>query len=201
MTTQPLRYNSKLTVAEIFNLVRVAETDKDKIQVLEVYKRSEALKSIIRLQFDSRFKFALPEGTPPNVKPNVTPAGLGEEGLHRAYKKLYVFIEGASNLKQSKRELLFVGLLETLDKDEAELLKTVKDKKLSVGLTKEVIDHVYPGLIPVEHFGGEKSEAEAEVVTPKAPKVKKPRSKSLKAKDSNDEKGQGQKTVGGDSGL
>jgi len=137
------------TVAEIFQLVKNAKDKADKVETLKKFKDNIGVQSILRLQFDPRFKFALPEGVPSTLKENNTPPGLGEETILTAVRKLYLFIEGASpTLKQFKREGLFLGLLESLDKQEAELMLAVKDKKLDVGINRAIVDEVFPGLLP-----------------------------------------------------
>ncbi|NDB83826.1 MAG: hypothetical protein EB127_14045, partial [Alphaproteobacteria bacterium] len=59
------------------------------------------------------------------------------------------FLEGGNNdLTKLKREQLFIGLLESLDKEDAKLLCAVKDKKLPYkGITQQVVKDAFPGLI------------------------------------------------------
>ena len=64
-------------------------------------------------------------------------------------RKLYLFVEGGNpNLKQVRREYLFVELLESIDPSEAELLLQVKDKKIKCrGLTYNLVKETFPELI------------------------------------------------------
>lgn len=96
--------------------------------------------------FDPSIKWLLPEGVPP-YKPN----DLVDQ-QHRFYteaRKLYLFIEGGNpNLKQLRRETLFIELLECLDPADAKLLISVKDKTLTYpGVTKDIVNLAFPGLI------------------------------------------------------
>lgn len=75
---------------------------------------------------------------------------LGTETRYDAFlHEQFGFIEGGNpNLKQVRREYLFVQFLENLDKDDAELILAVKDKKIPYkGITKKFIEEVYPGLL------------------------------------------------------
>ena len=69
--------------------------------------------------------------------------------LYSVVRKLYLFIEGGNpNLTKMKREQLFINLLESIDKDDAELLVSIKDKKMPYKLiTRKFVEKVYPGLI------------------------------------------------------
>ena len=51
------------------------------------------------------------------------------------------------DLTQLKREMLFIGLLESIDKRDAELLIAVKDKKLPRTISTKVVNLAFPGLI------------------------------------------------------
>jgi hypothetical protein len=138
------------TIAEIFKEIKAAKNRKDRIELMQKQKNNQAFLSILRLQFDSRFKFALPPGKPSGLAENKIEPGMGQLGLEQYYKKLYLFLEGTTNIKQYKRESMFLSVLEALDKEEAELLVAVKDKKLDSGITKKLVEEVFPNLLPHE---------------------------------------------------
>ena len=50
-------------------------------------------------------------------------------------------------LTRLKRESLFIGLLESIDKRDAELLIKVKDQKLPRTISTKVVNLAFPGLI------------------------------------------------------
>jgi hypothetical protein len=62
---------------------------------------------------------------------------------------MYLFIEGGNdNLKPVRREYLFVQLLENVNKEDARLLISVKDKTIPYkGITKKLVEELYPGLL------------------------------------------------------
>jgi len=63
-------------------------------------------------------------------------------------EKLRYFIKGFhDNLKQAKREAMFVEFLERLAPKDAELLCMIKDKKKLPGITLQHVTEALPGLI------------------------------------------------------
>ena len=106
---------------------------KDKPRKLRILRENdtEALRQICRAEFDDKIKWALPPG---DVPYNVNDAPLGTEHtlLSQEAKRLYLFTEGGdSTISQTKREMLFIQLLEGLSAEEAEFLISVKDQKVN----------------------------------------------------------------------
>jgi len=59
-----------------------------------------------------------------------------------------MFLDPNSKLPQLKKEVLFVGVLESLDPQDAKLLLAVKDKKMPYkGITKKLVAETFPNLI------------------------------------------------------
>lgn len=140
---------SSLTVAEIVGKLRTAKTKNERVQILKD-NDCAALRGIIRMTLDDSLVLSLPEGRPPFKVANV-PDGFAKNTLKASAKGWYVFIkELAPSISQKKREDMFVQLLESLDKNEAEILLSAKDRSLDLGLTKKAINEVFPGLIKSE---------------------------------------------------
>lgn len=155
---------SSLSVAEVVQLLKSAKTKNERTQILKTHD-CPALRGILRMNYDASLALALPEGTPP-YKPLPVPQGFGETTLKVSAKGWYVFMkENAPNLRQSKREAMFISLLEALDPIEAEILLSAKDRKLDLGLTKKAIDEVFPGLIKSEGKTNGKKEQSAKAST------------------------------------
>lgn len=113
---------------------------------IDLYKTDGALKYIFEYAFDPTKKFILPEGDPP-YKPDAAPMGMSPANLRMEAKKLYVFCR--ADLKPIKREQLFIGLLEEVHPDEAQLLLAVKDQnltKLYKKITRKLLEGA--GIIP-----------------------------------------------------
>jgi hypothetical protein len=100
---------------------------KEKVQALNAHQYRDVLANIINLALNPNIKWLLPEGDPP-----YKPCEFDAEGrLLVELRRLYLFLEGGNqNLKQTKREQLFIDILESIDPNDAKLLLAMKDKKL-----------------------------------------------------------------------
>ena len=135
----------KLSIAEILKKASEIADENARINWLR-QNNSPVLETILRGAYDPSIKWQLPEGEPP-YKPNDLVDQ--ENRLFAEARKLYLFIEGGNpNLKQLRRESLFIELLETVDPEDAKLLLAIKDKKLPYpNLTPQFINKVFPGII------------------------------------------------------
>ena len=106
---------------------------KDKPRKLKVLRDHDSisLRQVLRGAFDPKIEWALPKGEVP-YSVNDAPIGTDHTILSQEAKRLYLFIKGGDNtVKQNKRELLFVQLLEGLCAEEAEFLVAVVNKKVN----------------------------------------------------------------------
>ena len=106
---------------------------KDKPRKLKVLQEndSQSLRQICRAAFDTKIKWLLPNG---DVPYNVNEAPLGTEHtlLSQEAKRLYLFTEGGdSTISQTKREMLFIQLLEGLSAEEAKFLVAVVNQRIN----------------------------------------------------------------------
>jgi len=134
------------TFHQIFSEVEEAKTKKEKQEVLRKYS-GPALKQVLGYTFDPNIKWLLPEGTPP-FKPLPKSADM-ESRLMSELRRLYLFVEGDTdaqrNLTTLRREQLFIGLLESIDPDDAKVLIGMKDGKLPYkSITKKLIAETFP---------------------------------------------------------
>ena len=131
--------------AEILTQVSKIKTKKEKVQFLRQYQ-TDALRMICKASFDPKIEWVLPDGDVP-YRENDAPEGTEHTQLHQEVRKLYHFIKGGNPaLKQNKREMMFVQMLEGLHKDEAVLLIAAKDKKLHrqyKGLSDNVVKEAF----------------------------------------------------------
>jgi len=122
---------------------------KDKPRKLKVLRDHDsiALRQVLRGAFDPKIEWALPKGEVPYTV-NDAPIGTDHTVLSQEAKRLYLFVKGGDDtVKQNKRELLFVQLLEGLSAEEAEFLVAVVNKKVNnkykgftANLVKEAFD-------------------------------------------------------------
>ena len=116
--------------SEIATKVNNAKDKPRKLKVLQDHD-SIALRQVLKGAFDSKIEWLLPKGDVP-YKVNDAPLGTDHTILSQEAKRLYLFIKGGDDtVKQNKRELLFVQLLEGLSAEEAEFLVAVVNKKVN----------------------------------------------------------------------
>ena len=131
--------------SEILQAVSSAKTKASKIKILQE-NRSPALVSIFVWNFDPSIESALPEGEVPYT-PNDSPTVDSQSKLASQYRTLYNYVKGGNDgLKRTRREALFIELLESLHPDEAEVVCLCKDKNLGskYRITHNVVKEAYP---------------------------------------------------------
>ena len=134
--------------SEILQAVSSAKTKREKIDLLREY-RNPALVSLLIWNFDDVIKSAVPDGEVP-YKPNDNTVPDGLSRLSSSYRTFYNFIEsGNREISRTRRETLFIELLESLHADEAALLCLVKDKKVGkkYRITKNVVSEAYEDIV------------------------------------------------------
>ena len=122
---------------------------KDKPRKVKVLKDNDsvALRQVLKGAFDPKIKWLLPTGDVP-YEPNTAPIGTEHTVLTQEAKRLYLFTQGGdSSLSNTKRETLFIQMLEGLSAEEAKFLVTVVNKKVNneykgftANLVKEAFD-------------------------------------------------------------
>jgi hypothetical protein len=146
-TTQAMDYagSSAPLISEILTKVNNAKMKDDKIKVLRD-NDSVPLRQIIKGAFDPKIEWDLPEGTPP-YKVNEAPAGTEHTLLFTETKRLWHFVKGADpKLSKTRKEMMYIQMLEGLHADEAKLLISVKEKNLNAtykGLTDAVVKEAF----------------------------------------------------------
>lgn len=136
------------TFYEIFKEVHNAKKKAEKIAVLHHYS-SASLKTILGYTYDPRIKWLLPEGIPPYTP--LPDAADQEAGLAAELRRIYLFVEGNSetqkNLKQTRREQIFIDMLESVDPRDAKVLIGMKEGKLPFnGLTRKLVAEAFPNI-------------------------------------------------------
>jgi len=134
--------------SEIFQEVEKAKTKKEKQDVLRKYS-GPVLKQILGMTYNPNVKWLLPEGDPP-YKPLESSTDM-QGRLESELRRFHLFIEGNTdtqrNLKQVRREALFIDLLESIDPDDAKLVLGMKNGKLPYkGITKKMVAETFPKL-------------------------------------------------------
>ena len=119
----------KLLISEVLQKVSNAKTKARKIELLQQHN-TDALRMLLIWNFDDSVISELPTGEVP-FQANEAPVGTEHTVLEKEARLLYNFVQGGNNgLQQSRRENMFIQMLEGLHKDEANVLCLVKDKQL-----------------------------------------------------------------------
>ena len=137
--------SNRLLISEVLQKVSNAKTKAEKVKILQD-NNSQALRSLFIWNYDESVISLIPEGEVPYT-PNDAPAGTEHTVLEKEYVKLYYFIKGGNDeLKQFKREQMFIQMLEGLHASEAEVLCLVKDGLLQkkYRITKAVVEEAFP---------------------------------------------------------
>ena len=132
-------------ISEILQKAHNAKTKEEKASVLRE-NESPALKKLLIWNFDESIRSVLPDGEVPYT-PNDAPAGTEHTRLVHEHRTFHNFVEGGNNdLSQTRKEMMFVQLLEGLHESEAEVLCLVKDKKLGkkYRITQNVVAEAFP---------------------------------------------------------
>ena len=134
-----------LLISEILTKVNNAKDKPKKVEVLKTYD-SQPLRQVLKGAFDPSIIWDLPDGTPP-YKENDAPAGTEHTLLSNEAKRLWHFVRGADErLSKTKKETMFIQILEGLHADEAKLLIAVVNKELNKvykGLTDAVVKEAF----------------------------------------------------------
>ena len=136
----------QLSLSEIVNKACDLKTREEKVDWLRK-NNSVPLRNILIGMYDkSKIEFLVPNTAPPY---NPSESHEVHGSLLRESRKLKYFIKGMGfdDMNQIKRERVFIELLETVDKGDAELLiKMIKQKPLK-GLTPKIINEAFGPII------------------------------------------------------
>jgi hypothetical protein len=133
--------------SEILDEFQKAQTKQERIAVLKKYDHKN-FREFLFYALEPTVEFDVEV---PNYRPAPEPAGLNYTYLDLEVKKLYRFIKDhklrPAGLTPQKQKQLLVVVLESLYKDEAELLVKVVQKKFKIpNLTIKLVQEAYPGM-------------------------------------------------------
>jgi len=144
--------SSEILYSEILKKFDDAPNRAGKLAVLQK-EGDPRFRDFLFYAFHPDIKFDI---QPPEYRPAIEPAGLNFTYLDSEINKLYRFITGhakkSPDLKPNKQTQLLLVILESLHKDEAELLCKMFKKDLGIKyLTPRLIKEAYPEInLPLE---------------------------------------------------
>jgi hypothetical protein len=116
--------------SEIATKINNAKDKPRKLKVLQEHD-SVALRQVLKGAFDPNIEWLLPQGDVPYTA-NDAPVGTEHTLLQQEAKRLYLFTKGGDNtLSSTKRELIFIQMLEGLCAEEAAFLVSVVNKRVN----------------------------------------------------------------------
>ena len=161
-------------VFEILDLTSKQKSSAKKVEALKQYEH-DCVKIVLIWNFDESVVSLLPEGEVPygetqdqtvykgSLSENLAREaaggesatgqdldGRGRTSLRREYQNLYHYVQGGNNtLTTTRREMMFINLLQGLHPREAELLVLTKDKKLSneYDISLDNVKEAYPDIV------------------------------------------------------
>lgn len=139
-----------IAIYEILENTSKKKSEKDKIKYLQEHADNAVLQTILVGAFFPGVRWDLPPGAPPYTPCDPVNA---ENFLYTQAKRLYIFAEGGSNLNKHRREALFIETLESVHPKDAEVLLAMKDKTMPYGITRELVNKAFPGLLNNEEQG------------------------------------------------
>ena len=142
------------SVAEIFSEASKLKAKKDKIEFLSRYRNRKDLEHIVKGAYHPAIVWLVPPGPlPEGVEFSDVPAvDLADDRLNRAWRQFRYLVKGGPEMKQSKREDIYLNILRSVHRSEAELLMSVVGKKIPYkGLTRALMLETFPNWLPVSN--------------------------------------------------
>jgi hypothetical protein len=118
--------------------------DEDKSIVLQ-QNDNVMVRQLLLATFDPTVVFDVPI---PEFRENTETDGYSANNLYVEYKRLYIFMDSYKKIPLVRKSVLLAQILESIDVSDAPWLIQVIKKDLSAtGLTKEIVNEAFPGLI------------------------------------------------------
>ena len=132
---------------EIFEKFQALNTREEKINLLRKNATIE-FKDFLRGLFDPNIKFDVDI---PEYRPAIEPAGLNYSSLHAEMNRVYLFAVGhpktPAGVTPQKKMAILKNMLESVNKNEAELLIGMLKKNLKIKtLTPKLVNEAFPDI-------------------------------------------------------
>lgn len=139
--------SAELLFSEILDEYVKLNTNEERVTLLRKHEHHTFLE-FMKCVFHPKIKFDV---IVPEYRPAIEPAGLNYTYLDMEMRKIYRFIknhpERPENLSFDRQTSLLKIVLESLHKDEAELLIKMIHKDLGIeSLTKKIVKESFPNL-------------------------------------------------------
>ena len=142
------------SVAEIFSEASKLKARKDKIEFLSQYRHRKDLEHIVKGAYHPALVWLVPTGPLPEGTEfsDVPAVDLADDRLNRAWRQFKYLVKGGPDMKQAKREDIYLNILRSVHRSEAELLMSVVGKKIPYkGLTRALMLETFPDWLPISN--------------------------------------------------
>lgn len=140
----------KTTVPQVLDEVEKAKSFEAKVKILRDYN-STPLRGLLNINFNPFLKMNLPEGEPPFKKDKEIQEGYAETNLYVEWRRFYIWVQPKPEISKTRKEQLFIQLLEGVHWTEAELICLAKDKKIQTkwkSINEKLVRAAFPELLP-----------------------------------------------------
>ena len=142
------------SVAEILSEASKLKNKKDKVEFLSQYRFRKDMELIIKGAYHPAIVWLVPDGPlPEGVQFSDVPAvDLADDRLIRAHRQFQYLVKGGPDMKQSKREDIYLNILRSVHESEAKLLMSIVGKKIPYkGMTRALMLETFPDWLPVSN--------------------------------------------------
>lgn len=147
------RLTNDASPVEILEATSKLKSKKDKINMLQRFGGRADFMYILRGAFAPNIEWLVPDGElPPGTSFNAAPSiDTADDRLIRAYRQFQYLVKGGPEMRQSKREDIYLNMIRSLHIDEAKLLMSIVGKRMPYkGITKALVAEAFPTVWPKE---------------------------------------------------
>ena len=159
-------------VHEVIDAANAKKTIKERIEFLsqKKYAERDIIRRLVFMSYNKSIDILLPPTDPP-YKPSEQPKGMSTpfDSLSRRFF-IFVMCFGYDDMNQSKRENIFIQILESIDPDDSKIFLAATQKKFRIkGLTVPQLNKIFDLNMSVSEKKAStnvKEQAEESVPTP-----------------------------------
>ena len=147
LPTERTNLTNNADVYEILGQANLVEEVDKQAHGLRVYnERNGAVQKVLKWAFDENINSTLPEGPTPYGQNESPASDLTETSLRFEHKLFKYFV--TEELPQTKRESLWIGMLEGIPKREAEMMDLIHQGKFPFkNISEEAVKTAFPQLL------------------------------------------------------
>ena len=147
LPSERMNLTNNADVYEILGQANLVEDVDKQAHGLKVYnERNGAVQKVLKWAFDENIKSTLPEGPTPYGQNESPASDLTETSLRFEHKLFKYFV--TEELPQTKRESLWIGMLEGIPKREAEMMDLIHQGKFPFkNISEEAVKTAFPQLL------------------------------------------------------